>query len=129
MEAIFRKEMETLEKKQTEILEVNEGVGKSSLLRRQPRPGKRTNLRTSRSLDYTHTHTHTYTHPKNSRDRRKLYKNQWLRQSVDEIIAENLQNLEKEIDIQTQERFTTPNRHDQKRTASQCITVRMSKKQ
>lgn len=48
---------------------------------------------------------------------------------MDEIIAQNLQNLEKEIDIQTQEHFTTPNRHDQKRATSQYITVRMSKTQ
>lgn len=48
--------------------------------------------------------------------------------SVNEIITENLQNLEKEIDIHTQERFTTPNRHDRRRTTSQYTTVRMSKK-
>lgn len=49
--------------------------------------------------------------------------------SVNEILAKNLQNLEKEIDIHTQEHFRTPNRHDRRRTASQDITVRTSKKQ
>lgn len=49
--------------------------------------------------------------------------------SVNEILAKNLQNLEKEIDIHTQERFRTPNRHDRRRTASQDITVRTTKKQ
>jgi hypothetical protein len=33
------------------------------------------------------------------------------------IIAENSLNLGKEIDIQAQEAFRTPNRHDQKRTS------------
>lgn len=48
---------------------------------------------------------------------------------MNEIITENLQNLEKEIDIHTQEHFTIPNRHDRRRTTSQYTTVRMSKKQ
>lgn len=49
--------------------------------------------------------------------------------SVNEILAENFSISREELDIHTQERFRTPNRHDRRRTASQDITVRMSKKQ
>jgi hypothetical protein len=40
------------------------------------------------------------------------------------IVAENFPNLEKEIAIQVQEAFRTPNRQDQKRTSPQHIIVK-----
>lgn len=42
-----------------------------------------------------------------------------------EIIAENLPNLDKKIDIYIEEVFRSPNRYGHRRTSSCCIMVKM----
>lgn len=42
-----------------------------------------------------------------------------------EIIADNLLNLGKDVDIKVQETFRTSNRHEQKRTSRHHIIIKM----